>query len=55
VPELGLEANMSFRVKLALLVALILFAVAHATGAFMLARTSAAPANDAKFVTPLGD
>jgi hypothetical protein len=35
------RTNMSFRVKLAVLVALALFGIAHATGAFMLSGTAA--------------
>jgi len=46
---------MSFRVKLALLAALILFGIAHATGAFMLASTAATPAGDAKHIMHGGD
>jgi hypothetical protein len=46
---------MSFRLKLALFVALALFGIAHATGAFMLSGTAATSATGANTIMHAGD
>jgi hypothetical protein len=46
---------MSFRVKLAVFVALALFGIAHATGAFMLSDTAATSVTGAKTIMHAGD
>jgi hypothetical protein len=55
IQALGQETNMSFRVKLALFVALALFGIAHATGAFMLSGTAATSVAGAKTIMHAGD
>jgi hypothetical protein len=46
---------MSFRVKLAVFVALALFGIAHATGAFMLSGTPATSVASARMIMHAGD
>jgi len=55
VQGLAQEINMSFRVKLAVFVALALFGIAHATGALMLSDTAATSVTGAKTIMHAGD